>query len=257
MATLLAFSGVTSAYVTQQPTTKKPAPIKKLSNPSFVRTWEDGLEKQIRHHLESCPPTYDGCSPYMIGVCGIPGSGKSTSAEILAEILHDTGACIFPADGYHFSRADLEAFENPLDALYRRGAPDTFDAGSLVRDLNEIRYGKTARVELPGFDHAVGDPSPGQHVFHRQENRVVICEGLYLLHGSDGWDQVRDLFDYTVFVQADVDKCMQRLKIRNRVIPGYTPEEIDVRVDAVDRENALMVERSKNRANLVVQSAAA
>jgi hypothetical protein len=49
---------------------------------------------------------------------------------------------------------------------------------------------------------------------------------------------------------------MERLKARNRCIPGYTPEEIDVRVDAVDRANALVVERSRARADLVVRSAA-
>ena len=47
---------------------------------------------------------------------------------------------------------------------------------------------------------------------------------------------------------------MLRLKIRNKVIPGYTPEEIDFRVDVVDRGNAHTVNGSKDRASLVVKS---
>jgi len=37
---------------------------------------------------------------------------------------------------------------------------------------------------------------------------------------------------------------------------GYTPEEIDIRVDAVDRSNAMIADQSKYRADIVVKSAA-
>jgi pantothenate kinase len=82
---------------------------------------------------------------------------------------------------------------------------------------------------------------------------VVICEGLYLLHDDDQWD-LHECFDFSIFIDSDVDKAMSRLKSRNQVIPGYTPEEIDCRVDLVDRVNAHSVNLSKSRASLVVQS---
>lgn len=62
---------------------------------------------------------------------------------------------------------------------------------------------------------------------------MVICEGLYLLHDRDGWDEVANAFDLKIFMNANLDECMRRVKIRNTCIPGYTPEEIAVRVEKV------------------------
>ena len=231
-----------------------PPPTLPSSPPAspYILTWEADVEAHIREALQHREPG----TPYMVGVCGIPGSGKSTSSEILTANLQDVGCTLLPADGYHYYKTDLESRENALDLLWRRGAPDTFDAAALYRDLKNIREGKDEEcILIPGFDHAHGDPMPNVHCFNRFEHRVVVCEGLYLLHDGDGFEKVRELFDMTIFVDASIDRCMDRLKIRNRCIPGYTVDEIEHRVDVVDRINAETVQHSAARAHLVVPSA--
>lgn len=160
-----------------------------------------------------------------------------------------------PFDGYHYSLATLKSLPKSEELIYRRGAPDTFDRQGLLKDLERIRFGDESHIPLPGFDHAIGDPEVGAHVFDREQHKVVICEGLYLLHNKEGWEDVKNCFDLTIFVDAPIDVCMERLKFRNKILPGYTPEEIDIRVDAVDRINALCVDQSKYRADLIVKSA--
>jgi len=163
---------------------------------------------------------------------------------------------IMPHDGYHYALDRLRLFANAEDAIYRRGAPDTFDPVALHRDLTRIRDGPEDFITVPAFDHAKGDPEPDRHAFDRHQHSVVVCEGLYLLHNADGWEDIADLFDFKIFVNSDVDVCVERLKVRNQCIPGYTPEEIDIRCERVDRVNANTVMRSKERADLVVQSLA-
>ena len=163
---------------------------------------------------------------------------------------------VMPFDGYHIPMAQLAAQPNAKDLIYRRGAPDTFDHERLHRDLLRIRDGEESVIPVPGFDHAQGDPEEGAHHFDRFQHKVVLCEGLYLLHDDPDWKIIKDVFDYSIFVNSDIDACVERLKIRNKCIPGYTEEEIEIRCEEVDRVNALTVERSKPRADFVVESVA-
>eukprot|EP00538_Stauroneis_constricta_P013547 CAMPEP_0119546348 /NCGR_PEP_ID=MMETSP1352-20130426/810_1 /TAXON_ID=265584 /ORGANISM="Stauroneis constricta, Strain CCMP1120" /LENGTH=321 /DNA_ID=CAMNT_0007591045 /DNA_START=73 /DNA_END=1038 /DNA_ORIENTATION=+ len=226
--------------------------------PGMILSWETQVEDLIRCEVMKRAEVKATTSnqPYMIGVVGIPGSGKSTSCAILTSMLSDLGCLLMPFDGYHYPVDELLAMENPDDLIYRRGAPDTFNVSALKRDLETIRFGDESMVSVPGFDHARGDPEPNAHRFHRDEHNIVITEGLYLLHDDAGWETVKNYFDMTIFVHADVDMCVERLKIRNKCIPGYTPEEIELRCEVVDRTNAMTVEYSKAHADIVVHSAA-
>ena len=242
--------------VVSEPLTDLVAPVSEIK-----LTWEPAVAEQIRKiilekHARPEPADEFTASnePYMVAVIGIPGSGKSTSSSILTGQLADVGCLIMPFDGYHYPIETLKTFEDPDDAIYRRGAPDTFDVKALKNDLKSMRFGDRKVVKVPGFDHAAGDPEPDAHTFDRDEHHVIITEGLYLLHDEDGWEEVKDYFDMTIFVNADVDVCVDRLKERNRCIPGYTPEEIDLRCDVVDRVNAETVNKSRARASLVVES---
>src|ERR1700761_7450290 len=71
----------------------------------------------------------------VVGVAGPPGSGKSTVAEHVAQIINQRAAATKPArraqtvslDGFHYTRAVLDSFPNRDEAHKRRGAPWTFD----------------------------------------------------------------------------------------------------------------------------------
>lgn len=217
-------------------------------------TWENEVARSIQQAMKESTQS----TPYMVAVVGIPGSGKTTSASILGEILEEKSISTFvmPFDGYHYSMQELSRFPDADDAIYRRGAPDTFNAEALQDALDRIRSGSEDIIKVPGFDHGKGDPTPDEHVFDRSSHRVVICEGLYLLHDQDGWKDIASAFDYSIFVNADVDVCIDRLKVRNKAIPGYSAEEIEIRCDVVDRANAMTVMRSKPRADMIVESKA-
>jgi len=129
---------------------------------------------------------------------------------------------------------------------------ETFDPAALRRDLSRIRDGAEELIRLPAFDHSRADPEPDTHAFDRHRHKIVICEGLWLLHDKDGWEDIAGVFDYRIYMDADIDVCVERVKIRNQCIPGYTAEEIAIRCELVDRVNAELVRKSQVNADLVV-----
>lgn len=202
----------------------------------YEESWEPKIAEKIRSivkAIEKDDPENE--TPYplcVVGLVGIPGSGKTISSFLLANILesHGIDVMVMPHDGYHYPLEYLKSFPDAEDAIYRRGAPDTFDPLALIRDLRRIRgdddgtsvYSCSNEEEsnvitLPGFDHAFGDPEPDVHTFDRLKHKVVLCEGLYLFHDADGWEGVASLFDLKIYMDSDIDNCIERLKIRNQV----------------------------------------
>ena len=124
----------------------------------YQHTWEPEIAEIISNIVLKNKDA-GSMKPVMVGVVGMPGSGKTTSSNILRSILTETykvSCIVLPMDGYHFSIAQLKAMENPADVIYRRGAPDTFDANTLQKDLSRIRNEDENEVFIPGFDQRSG-----------------------------------------------------------------------------------------------------
>src|SRR5207244_3462251 len=69
---------------------------------------------------------------YLVGISGIPGSGKTTLTDALHALRPNAG--VLPMDGYHLPRSQLDA-----EGLRRRGAQFTFDAALFRADLERLR----------------------------------------------------------------------------------------------------------------------
>jgi pantothenate kinase len=195
-----------------------PATTKIASN--LVVTWEPAVAELLDRMSRVSNPT----RPFLVGIIGIPGSGKSTSSEIIKAFLdvNEERSIVMPMDGFHLPLQKLAEHPNAADMIYRRGAPDTFDPAGLATALRKIAHGQEDSVCIPGFDHAKGDPVQDQHKFERERHKIVICEGIYLLHDSDGWENIKSFFDWTIYIDANVDACIERLKQRNKCIPVST-----------------------------------
>ena len=182
--------------------------------------------------------------PRLVAIAGVPGSGKSTIAASVATRV--PGAVAVSMDGYHIPRSELTP-----DQLERRGAPDTFDPDAFRRDL--LRLKTIGGGSFPAFDHAVKDPQPAAIVVPADAPLVVV-EGLYLLMRS--WD-LADVFDFTVFLDCDLETALDRVAARHLECGlAATPEQARVRADTNDRRNALTIlaDGSRERADLVVPS---
>lgn len=192
---------------------------------------------------------------WVIGIAGLPGGGKSTLAQALADAVDRTvGAPVAMAlgmDGFHLTRAQLRCGPDPAEALARRGAPWTFDPQALAQRLAALRAASLAADAAPqtwpAFAHGVGDPvADAIHV--PSAVRLVLLEGLYLLHDTDGWD-LRSGMDACWFLDVPMGLALERLAARHQAAWGITRDEAMARIARNDRFNAETVWRSRSRAD--------
>ncbi|CAL9023641.1 unnamed protein product [Prunus brigantina] len=203
---------------------------------------------------------------YIVGLAGSPGSGKSTIAsEVVRRVnrLWPQKACaldsqvsppdmakVIPMDGFHLYCSQLDAMENPEEAHARRGAPWTFNPELLLKSLKTLR--SQGSVYAPSFDHGVGDPVEDD-IFVSLQHKVVIVEGNYLLLDDGIWKEISAMFDEKWFVEIDIDKAMERVRMRH-ILTGKPPDVAKWRIEYNDRPNAEKVNKSKKNADLIIRS---
>jgi pantothenate kinase len=194
----------------------------------------------------------------LLGIVGSPGSGKSTLAEVLLAALRadpppDAGAdwvAHVPMDGYHLADVELER----LGLRQAKGAPDTFDAGGYVALLARLRAADPADavVYAPAFERTLEQPLAGA-IPVPAAARLVVTEGNYLLLDSGRWPAVRPLVDEVWFCALRDDVRLHRLHTRH-VTFGKAPDEAVAWVAAVDQPNAVLIDATRDRADLLVPS---
>jgi uridine kinase len=180
--------------------------------------------------------------PFIVGVAGGSGSGKSTVARNLAQALHAESVAFIDMDAYYRN------FEHVPLAERRKinwDHPESFDWELLVGQLTRLASGEA--IEKPVYDFVTHTRSPQTVIVPAAP--VVVIDGILLF--SDG--RVRDLCDVKVFVDADADvRLIRRIK-RDMNKRGRPLEEIlDQYVTTVQPMHLQFVEPTKRYADVIV-----
>ena len=148
-----------------------------------------------------------GRDRFMVAIAGPPGAGKSTLAEKLAGNLDQLSVShsIVPMDGFHLDNTLLE-----LDGTRdRKGSSFTFDALGFVHLIKRL-VAHDEEVIVPVFDRKQDQAIAGvQRV--ALSDRIILVEGNYLLIDELPWSTLRELWDFTVFVDPGLPILEQRL----------------------------------------------
>ncbi|GJQ08452.1 hypothetical protein GpartN1_g243.t1 [Galdieria partita] len=200
------------------------------------------------------PPSDTTNWRFMIGLVGVPGSGKTTLAARTAASLNSIKAntcTVVPMDGFHYSKKSLDEMECPAEAHARRGAPWTFDSQSFVKTILKLR--RNEAVFLPSFDHHKGDPDDDA-VYVDKTIPIVLVEGNYLLLPDSPWNSLSHILDEIWYLDCDIPQAMSRVFERMVNEVGRSPGEASFRVSYNDRRNAELISRFKCQADVIIDS---
>lgn len=182
-----------------------------------------------------------GGRPFLLGIVGAPGAGKSTLAEAIADAL---GAPILPMDGFHLANEHLDR----LGRRDRKGAPDTFDVAGYAALLRRLRGGED--VLAPRFDRTI-DAAVAGAIPVPAASRLVLTEGNYLLHERAGWERIRPLLDEVWFLDVPDGVRVPRLVARHEAF-GRDHDDAVRWAAEVDGPNAALIHGTRDRADALV-----
>lgn len=147
--------------------------------------------------------------PFVIGISGAVGSGKSWFANKLKDSIIDS-VCVFTLDSY----SKDEKFVNGLE--YRYDNPQAIDYNKVWQDLSKLLHGEN--VTIPVYDYISHSVILGK-LFCSPS--VVIIEGLYAFSDK----RLLDVMDIKIWIEVEDNVCMERRINRDIRERGVTRED--------------------------------
>jgi pantothenate kinase len=182
----------------------------------------------------------------LLGIVGAPGSGKSTFAACLSELMGADSTRVVPMDGFHLGNAVIDG--TALKA--RKGASDTFDVGGYASLLQRLARADEAVVYAPDFRRSIGEPI-GASIAIPADVPLVITEGNYLLADNKPWQQVRAQLDEVWFLDTPDVQRLSRLVDRH-VHFGKERKDAEAWAYGSDEANAQLIDATRHRADRII-----
>lgn len=181
-------------------------------------------------------------TPFVIGVAGGTGSGKTTVVNAIANRIGPDRITLISHDWYYRDFVDL-----PKDILDHKNFdhPDSLETDLMVRHLRALKQG--AAVEAPIYDFRVHRRTGETR--RLEPRKVILVDGILIYAEKE----LRTLLDVKVFVDTDADvRLIRRIK-RDIAERGRTLESVVSQYEATVRPmHTEFVEPSKRWADLIV-----
>ncbi|RQO76960.1 uridine kinase [Aquitalea sp. FJL05] len=147
-------------------------------------------------------------TPFIIGVAGGSGSGKTTVTAKVLETIGPDMAAVIVQDYYYRDQAHL-TFEQRLATNYDH--PHAFDWPLLIEHIEELLAGRP--IDMPVYDFT--NHTRATETITVKPAPVIVIEGLFPLYDA----ALRDMMSLKIFVDTDPDvRFIRRLQrdIRER-----------------------------------------
>jgi uridine kinase len=140
--------------------------------------------------------------PFIIGVAGGSGAGKTTIANEIIKELGDAHLVVIPHDAYYKNNNHLPLEER---ARINYDHPDALETALMVHHLEELRAGR--EIEMPVYDFTTHTRKA--HGITVKPAPLIIVDGILIFVEK----ALRDLMDVRIFVNTDSDiRFIRRLQ---------------------------------------------
>jgi uridine kinase len=154
--------------------------------------------------------------PFIIGLAGGSGSGKTFFLNCFLEHFTTAEACLVSQDDYYIPVAHTMTKEE--NTLYNFDLPTTIDRKYFYSDIQKLVGGETVLKQ----EYTFNNPALVPKTLEIKPAPILIVEGLFILY----FTEIAELLDLKIFIEADNDVALGRRLKRDLLERGYSHDDV-------------------------------
>jgi uridine kinase len=165
--------------------------------------------------------------PFVIGITGASGSGKTTFVHSLHEKVGKDSAIVLSQDNYYKLKSDIAKDANGMTNF---DTPSALDCQQFVADFMDLYHGKVVRKKTYNFNN----PAIESIELEFQPRKIILLEGIFLFECQELlplidlklFIETREHIRYKRRIERDLNERGYDLHeilyyLTNHVVPGY------------------------------------
>ncbi len=178
----------------------------------------------------------------IIGICGGTASGKTIFAKKILELIGAEAIIYLEHDAYYLG---LDELPPPLRDEKNFDHPDSLNNALFISHLRQLQARQP--IERPIYDFTAHRRT--SDTYRIQPKPVILVDGILIF----AIEELRDLFDIKVFIDADPDIRLARRLQRDILERGRSPQSvIDQYLKTVRPMHRQFVEPAKRYADIII-----
>ncbi len=183
-------------------------------------------------------------APYLIGVAGTSGSGKTLFLQYLLRQFAPGSITLISLDDY-YRPVDCKTGEENM--LHNFDVPEAFDLETFHAHILRLTEGKTVVKQ----EYTFNNPALKPRMLTLKPAPVLVIEGLFIFHDP----VVSKQLQLRIFIHADDKVALQRRIRRDAAERGYDEQEVRYKwnnhVQPAYRKYLLPY---KNQSNIIIEN---
>jgi len=153
--------------------------------------------------------------PFLIGLTGVSGSGKTTFLKKLEETFGAEHLCVVSQDNYYKPREEQTIDDK---GIHNFDLPTSINRKEFYKDIVQLINGETVTREEYTFNNNSVEPK----LLTFPARPLILIEGIFIYH----YEEIKELMDLKLFLHVKETTALSRRIKRDRVERNYPLEDV-------------------------------